>query len=255
MSSLSWVILGLAVLGLFFLAWRAGRIWQDASRLGFDWMRRFGWSLLGTVVPSRYWWGARIEALSPQEQATLLADETAALGLSCADSLRCPLCNAEVAHAWVLTAEGHPTSGSRPIECPRCDFRLDCCRHCAHFLLGRFQMDSLFGFGGGDITFGRCERYKTSQPVEQACPTEVARQLKARGYLQISAPMPIMDSFVPPDFCTAFTPNRRRIKDGGICWPNARRVALLRMLAPSSSISSEVALAEEPLGGDDQWLL
>jgi hypothetical protein len=255
MSSLSWAILGLAVAGLFFLVWRAGRIWQDASRLGFDRMRRFSWALLGTVVPSRYWWGARIEALSSQEQAALLADETAALGLSSADSLRCPLCNAEVAHAWALTAEGRPTSGPRPAECPRCDFRLDCCRHCAHFLLGRFQMSSLSSFGGGDITFGRCERYKTSQPVEQACPPEVAHQLEARGYRQINAPMPIVDSFVPPDFCTAFTPDRRRVKDGGIYWPNARRVALLRMLAPSPPVPSEVALAEESPAGDDQWLL
>jgi hypothetical protein len=245
----------LAVPGLFLLAWRAGRIWQDASRLGFDRMRRFGWALLGTVIPSRYWWGARIEALSPQEQAALLADETAALGLSCADSLRCPLCNAEVAHAWTLAADGRPTSGPRPVECPCCDFRLDCCRHCAHFLLGRFQMDSPFSFGGGDITFGRCERDKTLQPVEQACPPEVAHQLRARGYEQINAPMPIVDSFVPPDFCTVFTPDRRRIKYGGICWPNARRVTLLRMLAPSPSVRSEVALAEEPPAGDEEWLL
>jgi hypothetical protein len=255
MSSVSWAILGLAVMGLFFLAWRAGRIWQDTGQRGFDRMRRFGWVFLGAVVPSRYWWGARIEALSPDEQAALLAGETAALGLSRADSLRCPLCNAEVAHAWVLTAEGRPTNGPRPVDCPRCDFRLDCCRHCAHFLLGRFQMDNLFSFGGGDITFGRCNRYKISQPVEQACAPEIARQLKARGYRQINAPLPIVDSFVPPDFCTAFTPDRKRMKDGGVSWPNVRRVALLRMLAPSPSASPQTVSAQASPTGDEHWLL
>jgi hypothetical protein len=116
-------------------------------------------------------------------------------------------------------------------------------------------MDSLFGLGGGDITFGRCDRYKTPQPVEQICPPEIARRLKAQGYWQINAPLSIVDSFVPPDFCTAFTPDRKRMKDGGVSWPNARRVALLRMLAPSPSITPEIVMAQESPVGDEQWLL
>jgi len=230
MSGCLWLALGLGVLGC--LAYRAGRIWVDAGRRGFDLARRIGWTLLGAVVPFRYWWGVRIEALSPQEQADLLARETAALGLNRADGLRCPLCSAEVAHAWTLTSDGRPTVVAGPVLCPRCDFRLDACRHCAHFLPGGAQAQGQFGWANPDVTCGRCDQYKVAQPVEQACAPEVARRLKARGWEQIRAPLPIVDSFVPPDFCTAFRPDRKRLRAGGVRWPDARRVALLRLVPP-----------------------
>jgi hypothetical protein len=111
----SYLFLAVRLAPLGFLAFRAGRIWVDASRRGFGLARRLRWTLLGAIAPSRYWWKARIEeALSPHEQADLLAQETAALGLSRADGLRCPLCNAEVPHAWVLAPDGRPTVAPRP---------------------------------------------------------------------------------------------------------------------------------------------
>nr|HID14775.1 hypothetical protein [Anaerolineae bacterium] len=246
-----WLAVGLAVLG--FLACHAGRIWVDAGQRGFGLARRLGWALLGAVAPSRYWWGARIEALSPYEQADLLARETAALGLSRADNLHCPLCSTEVSHAWALTPDSCPTVAPGPVQCPRCDFRLDSCRHCVHFLPGTPQTWGGFHWGSGDVTFGRCNRYKALRSVEQVCPPEVAHQLKARGYEQVRAPLPIVDSFLPPDFCTAFKPERRRLRASGIRWPNARRVALLRLLA--SPPAPETAPPEELPSDDEQWLL
>ncbi len=251
MSPIFWLALGLAILG--FLAYRAGRTWVDAGRRGFDVARRLGWALLGAVAPSRYWWGARIEVLSPQEQADLLARETTALGSSRAGGLRCPLCGAEVPHAWALTPAGRPTVAPGPVECPRCDFRLDSCRHCAHFLPGKPRAWGQFGWGSDDVTFGRCNRYKEPQPVEQVCRPEVACQLKARGWGRVRAPLSIVDSFVPPDFCTAFAPDRKRLKAGGVRWPDARRVALLRLLAPPPA--PEATPPEELPSGDEQWLL
>jgi hypothetical protein len=53
MNDVVWLALGLVVLG--FLAYRAGRIWLDAGRRGFEPGRRIGWALLGSIVPSRYW--------------------------------------------------------------------------------------------------------------------------------------------------------------------------------------------------------
>jgi hypothetical protein len=247
MSSYLWLPVVLAA--LVFLTCRAGRIWRDAGRHGVA--HRLRWTFVGTVAPSRYWWGARIEALSSQEQADLLAGRTAELGLGRADSLRCPLCHAEIPHAWTLARDGRVTValGSK---CPKCDFRLDACRHCAHFLPGAPPTGPVLFSAGDDVTFGRCSVYRVSQPTNQVCPPDVARRLIERGWETVRAPLPIMDSFLPPDFCTAFVPERKRLQASEVRWPGAQRVALLRLLAPPPALKETAS--EEP-SSEEQWLL
>lgn len=240
MSAYLWPVIGLAA--LVFLVYRAWRIWIDAGRWGFAPATRLGWALEGAIAPSRYWWKARLDRLPGEEQAGLLARETEALGLRRADGLRCPLCGTEVPRAWTLTSGGQPAVAQGPTRCPACDFRLDACRHCAHFLAGSPQSWGQITLGGLDLTFGRCGHYKASQPVEQVCTPDMARQLKARGYEQILSPLRIVDSFLPPDSCQAFQPGRKRLKVGGVAWPGARRTALLRLLAPPAA-PAEASLA------------
>ncbi len=247
MSNYWWLVASLAV--LIFLACRAGRIWIDSGR--HDVTHRLRWALVGTIAPSRYWWGGRIEALSPKEQADLLACHTVELGLSRADSLRCPLCRAEIVRAWALT-RGRRASVAPGSKCPKCDFRLDACRHCAHFLPGAPRTGPISLWVGDDATFGRCSFYRVPQPVEQTCSPEIARRLKERGWETVRAPLPIVDSFLPPDFCTAFMPDRKRLRASDVKWPDAHHVALLRLLAPSSALKA--TSFEEP-SGDEQWLL
>ena len=237
-----WLGIGLCVLA--FLGYRAGRAWLDAGRRKYASVQRLGWALAGTVMPDRYWWGARIEAMSGEERDEVLDHETAALDLAQADSQHCPLCGAEVPHAWTLDAGGDPTTGSRPIECPGCDFRLDSCRFCAHFSPGPAGSSS--PWLKGDMGSGRCERYKTSQLVEDLCAPDMARRLRARGYEQIRGPMPIVDSYLPPDSCRAFAPDRNRMRGNGIRWPRARRTALLRLLLTTDS--TEGATSPEHTG-------
>jgi hypothetical protein len=239
------LIVGLAALA--FLAWRAERIWQDAGRRDFDPRQRIGWTIKGAIVPALYWWAARIEALSPQEQEWLLARETEALGVSCADSLRCPLCGAEIPGAWTLTGSGQPTVAAGLVHCPACDFRLDACRHCRHFLPGSPAGWEQPVWGQGDITFGRCDFYKQLQPVEQTAAPDIARRLRSRGYEQIQAPLLIQDSMLRPDFCRAFAPDRKRIEASAACWPAARRTALLRLLGRTATAEgSPIAGQGEP---------
>ena len=221
-----WLAVGLGL--LTFLGYRAGRAWLDAGRRGYTPVQRLGQSLAGAVLPDRYWWGARIETMSGEERDDLLVHETAALGLARADSQPCPLCGAEVPRAWTLDAVGDATTGPRPIECPGCDFRLDSCRFCAHFSPGPAGGSS--PWLKGDTGSGRCERYKTSQLVEDLCTPDMARRLRARGYEQIRGPMPIVDSYLPPDSCRAFAPDRKRMRESKVRWPRARRTALLRLL-------------------------
>lgn len=224
-----WIAAGLALLG--FLGTRAGRVWLDTGRRSLEPAHRARWALIAAFTPDRYWWGARVDALSPPEREDLLLRETEALELSRADSLRCPICRAEVPRAWRLTSDGHPAVASGPVLCPCCDFRLDACRHCAHFLPGSPLGWGAGPWGGVDPAYGRCNHYKTSQPVEQACTPDMARRLRARGYDQVRAPLPIADSFLPPDHCRAFALEPRRLRAEGIRWPDARHIALLRLLA------------------------
>lgn len=251
MREVVWLAVALAVLAFF--ACRAARIWIDARHLGFAWAPRLGWSLRGALVSHLYWWGARIDALPPVEQARLLDSETAAMGLSRADSQRCPLCGAEIPRAWALANSGQPAIAPGPIECPGCDFRLDACRHCAHFLPGSPGGWASQPWSVADMTSGRCSHYKSSQPVELACAPGMARQLTARGYETIRAPRPIMDSFLPPDSCRAFRPDRKRLQASSVSWPDTRRAAMLRLLAPPQL--RKEPLAGELTAGEEQWLL
>lgn len=251
MIEYGWLAIGLAALAFF--GYRAGRIWFDADPRGIGPVPRLGRALWGSVVPSSYWWGARIEVMSPDEQTDLLARETEALGLSHADSVRCPLCRTEVPHAWALTGKGQPSVARGPIECPGCDFRLDACRHCARFLPGSAQHWGQPAWSQNDMTSGRCNLYKTSQAVEEICEPDMARRLKARGFERVRAPRRIMDSFLPPDSCNAFQPDRRRLREGGIAWPDARRAALLRLLALPPA--TEATRPEGLPTNDELWLL
>jgi hypothetical protein len=249
-----WLAIALALLGLG--VYRGRRIWLDASRRRMEPARCLGWALLGAIFPGRYWWGERIEIMSPKDRSDLLRRETETLGLSRADSLRCPLCRAEVPGAWTLTAGSQPTVAPGPVECPECDFRLDACRHCAHFLPGPPQGWSTSSWLGQDVSSGRCSRYRASQPVEQACAPDMARRLRARGYEQVRAPLSIVDSFLPPDDCTAYKPVPKRLREGGIRWPDARRTALLHLLAPSAPEPTrpQTPRARQLRQGDEQWL-
>ena len=104
MTTTIWLAIGLLL--LVFLGYRAGRVWLDTGQRNLSPARRVGWALAGAVWPDRYWWEARIEAMTVREREELLAWETRDLGLSRADSLRCPLCSSEVPRAWALEADG-----------------------------------------------------------------------------------------------------------------------------------------------------
>jgi hypothetical protein len=225
--SLFWLVAALLAAGLVY---RGSRVWTDAGLRDFELLPRLQWAIWGSIAASRYWWGARIEAMSSKQRAGLLVEETERLGLSRADGLRCPLCGAEVPAAWTLSPDNQPDVAPGPVLCPCCDFRLDSCRHCTHFLPGRPGGSAEFVWQRDDVTAGRCSRYREWQPVERACAPDMARQLRDRGYERLRAPKEIQDSCLPPDHCTAFRADRKRLRSSDIHWPDARQVALLRLL-------------------------
>ncbi len=78
-----------------------------------------------------------------------------------------------------------------------------------------------------DWTHGKCTKYKIVQPVETFCPPSVARELLERGYTHLPAPIPVADSYVPLDNCSAFVLDEYRLKANGVCPPGLRQRGLL----------------------------
>jgi hypothetical protein len=220
---MEYLLLGALILaGL--LAWRGGvalRVQRDARRRGVS----LTWAMIAFVDASRYWWGARLDALTRREARSLLEAEARVLGVRQVSNVPCPLCAAEIEAALALNGDG--ALAVRPeSRCPRCDFRLDACRHCLHF---QPAGDPYSGFNrADDFTHGRCGFYRAHQPVREAYP-HLAGRLEAMGYETLTAPRPIVDSYIPLDECTAFTLSPKRWQRGHLPRLDRRRLALIRL--------------------------
>ena len=210
-----------AVLAL--LAWRvwvAVRAGRDALDHGWAGLASLGWAASAAIFSAWYWQQGRLERLRPDEAHKILQSAARAHRLASVANLRCPLCDAEMVNVLSVTADGRLAVES---HCPRCDFRLDACRHCRHFLPAKDA-------NGGqiDMTHGRCQAYRAPQPVAEAYP-DMARQLTAMGYDTLNAPKPIVDSFLPLDECRSFALDEERLRQSRVKWLGRERLALLQL--------------------------
>ena len=246
------IFLGILSGGIFLFLLRAVRIWRNSAHLAVTPFFRFLWSLAGGIIPSLYWWKYRISAQTSVQRDNLLRKETATLNLKSPDNLICPLCGSEIERAWTVTENGSATVSKGPISCPRCDFRLDSCRFCQHFLAGKPGAWGQVGMGESDITCGRCSIYKEERPVDKTYSPSVAKKLKAYGVSSVRDSISIVDSYFPPDFCRAFTPDKKRIKAGDISWPNRKITALIKILNHTQREGQKVDKISDD---EEKWLL
>jgi hypothetical protein len=190
--------------------------------------QRLGWTLLGLIDARRYWWGGRLEVMAEREAQKLLQRQAKEHNLSHVANVRCPLCNGEITAALTVTDAGE--LAIRPDSaCHRCDFRLDACRHCRHFLpAGARSGPGFIGSPGRDFTHGRCNRYRGWQPVREVYP-HMAQRLEAMGYESLRAPKRIRDSFFPLEGCTAFALALKRLRRSEVSWLTRQRSALVRL--------------------------
>jgi hypothetical protein len=221
------VILELLAAGavLALLAWRvwaAVRAGRDALDHGWAGLASLGWAASAAIFPAWYWQQGRLERLGPDEAHEILLSAARAHRLASVANLRCPLCDAEMVNVLNVTADGRLVVASQS-RCPRCDFRLDACRHCRHFLPARDAIG-----GQIDMTHGRCQAYRAPQPVAAAYP-DMARQLTALGYDTLNAPKPIIDSFLPLDECRSFALDDKRLRLSKVKWLGRERLALLQL--------------------------
>nr|MBC7245129.1 hypothetical protein [Chloroflexota bacterium] len=233
MNFIGWVI----VLAVLWLVLTGGLAYSDARHLGVNHTAAFRLAIAALLRPQVYWYQERVQYLPSAERSRLQMKEARRLGLQKVDNLRCPLCGAEIEQAWALDPSRRLTVRKRPTACPRCDFRLDSCRHCLHFKADSGLMH------GDDWTQGRCTAHKAVQPVEEFCPPSVTRELQKRGYTHLPAPMRIVDSYVPLENCSAFVFDEHRLRANGVHCPGLRQRGLLDRTAndPVSCSTSDNA--------------
>lgn len=162
------------------------------------------------------WLAARL-AITPGEREVEARDEAKRRGLASLASLCCPLCGSEIRDAWRVEADGH-IGARRASLCPTCDFRLDSCRHCRHFLPGQDGPRGDFltpGFGNVDYTSGRCNVYRGYVSVYDLYGESMADRMAMMGVEMVRAPRLIQDSYIPLPECTAFRLDPRRLRHSG----------------------------------------
>jgi hypothetical protein len=219
-------LLIISVVGL--LLWRgfvAIPVGLDAQRRGFKPIEIIHWALIAVMDADRYWWGPRLDRFAAPEARELLAAMAQAHHLLSVVDVRCPLCDHEIRNALSVAANGE-LYVRRKAACPHCDFRVDACRHCAHFQpsIGGFTMFERHG----DVSHGRCGFYRAVEPVRTAYPRH-ARRLEAMGYDMLPTPKAIVDSYIPLAECTAFSLKPELLRNSRVPWIDRQRVPLIRL--------------------------
>ncbi len=223
---IDWLWFVIPILGAAPFVSRAARIYLDARARNLSRSEGLRWALMGLAAPDRYWWGRRLEILPVEEGQRLLAQAAQEMSLQSVGNLRCPLCNYEMEGVFTLSADGSLAVQGREIVCARCGFRLDCCRHCRHFVPGsgvHFQMEV-------DRTQGKCSRIRQWCPVTEVCPPHMSRRLMEMGYEVLRVQAPIRDSYVPVEGCRFFSLDEKGLGQTGAKNIDRKRLGLIQLL-------------------------
>ncbi len=233
-------------------------IWREARRWGVPHPDIWRLVLRGVMDPLRFWYFERPIHWPAETREKWLKAMAQRLGLDDVRAAHCPLCGSEIPNAWGVDRRGRLTVGPSPVHCPRCDFRLDACRHCQYFQPAGASSGGAWSGMGMSWTHGRCTFYKSVQPVEEITTADMARRMRERGYTHLRAPTPIADSYIPLDMCHAFALEPRFLPHSGMRKPGHRQRWALRVLAeaqPSQPAPTSAEGEEPSLSDEEQWLL
>ena len=161
---------------------------------------------------------ARRLGVTLETRARLASEEAQRRRLARLTNLRCPLCDTEIEDAWTVTPDRRIEARPNCV-CPRCDFRLDACRHCQHFVAGGtsgssytgWSLQPMVNFGDEDFTRGGCGVYRAYVSVYDLYDERTADRF-AMFAERVRMPKPVADSYHPLPECRAFAlaPNRLR---------------------------------------------
>jgi len=171
-----------------------------------------------------YLWVRRLSLkLNPSDKKQILKDSKKMTNVSEPDSLYCPFCQIEIPHALRIVSNNALTTTKRPLLCPRCALRFDCCRYCQHYEMSTNQ------FTPFDRNQGKCKIIKEVQNVDTFCNPSMAKRLREMGWENLYASIVIHDNFSPPDRCRQFIVDGKKMLLDHIPEMGNTRVLLIKI--------------------------
>ncbi len=179
--------------------------------------------LIAFIHFPQYQWRVRLcLPLDSRERSQILDAARARTKVKHPGSVLCPFCRVEVPDALQPVPNKGIGVKRRPLPCPRCELRFDCCRYCVYFerSTGNLPLSTEEG--------GKCTVIKERQSVESLCPPSVAQRMKDMGWDSLYAGKKINDPFLPPDRCRRFLFREESARRDGI--PEMGRTRYLLLL-------------------------
>lgn len=147
----------------------------------------------------QFLWSQRLTLDLPLKAIqTILKESVNITKVSAPDSLFCPFCKIEIPHALRFISGENLTTTKKPMLCPRCQLRFDCCRYCQNY---EKSISKSWRFENSQ---GKCQVIKEVQSIDTFCDPSIAKRLRDMGWNSLYTGLSIPDSFTPPDRCRQF---------------------------------------------------
>lgn len=195
-----------------------------SSHHGASFFSAFINAIIGFFHYPQFLWSRRLMLDLPSETIqTILKESTKITKVSAPDSLFCPFCKIEIPHALRFLSEENITTTKRPMLCPRCQLRFDCCRYCQNYELSGNQRWMF------ENSRGKCTVIKEVQSIDTFCEPPMAKRLHDMGWDSLYTGLSIPDSFTPPDRCRQFIFDGEKAINDNIPGMGKIRVLLMKL--------------------------
>jgi len=181
-------------------------------------------AIIGFFHYPQFLWSRRLTLdLSPTDIQSILKESVKITKVSKPDSLFCPFCKIEIPQALRLVTGENISTTKRPMLCPRCGLRFDCCRYCQNYEMSGNSSRML------DNPQGKCNVIKELQSVDIFCNSSMAKRLHDMGWDSLYTGLLIPDNFTPPDRCHQFILDGEKTRIDHIPGMGKIRVLLIKL--------------------------
>ncbi|HAX97866.1 MAG TPA: hypothetical protein DCY12_02970 [Candidatus Atribacteria bacterium] len=202
----------------------AGKAFVYSSHHGASLFSAFINAIIGFFHYPKFLWSRRLTLNLPSNDIqTILKESVNITKVFAPDSLFCPFCNIEIPQALRLVSGENITTTKRPMLCPRCGLRFDCCRYCQNYEMSGNQ-SWIF-----ENSHGKCKVIKEVQNIDSFCDPSMAKRLHDMGWDSLYTGLSILDNFTPPDRCRQFILDGEKTKIDHIPGMGKIRIHLMKL--------------------------